>query len=267
MELPSISVITPSYNHADFIERTIRSVLEQSYPRLEYLVMDGGSSDGTVEVLRRYGDRLRYVSEKDGGQADALNRGFRETRGEIVAWLNSDDEYLPGTLDAIARFFSEHPEVEWLYGRCPIIDRESRRQASWITRYKEFWQRRYSYRRILIENFIPQPAVFFRRRLLDSVGPIDTRYHNAFDYHLWVRMGAVAPPAFVDRELACFRIIEESKTSSSFVRSFTEELDAARRVAAGRHPVLMTLHAINRYKLSGTYFALAKIRQLRAAVR
>ena len=266
MNLPSLSIVTPSFNHAEFIERTIQSVLDQGYPNLEYLVMDGGSTDGTAEILRRYGGRLRYVSEKDGGQADALNQGFSRTSGEIVAWLNSDDEYLPGAFDAVARFFAANPSVEWVYGRCPIIDRQSRPQKALITAYKEFWQRRYSYRRLLIENFIPQPAVFFRRRLLDRVGPLDTGYHNAFDYHLWVRMGAVAAPAFLDRELACFRVIDESKTSSNFVRSFTEELDAARRVAAGRHPVLMMLHAVNRYKLSWTYAALARVRRMRANV-
>lgn len=266
MELPSLSVITPSYQHVEFIERTIRSVLAQNYPRLEYLVMDGGSSDGTVDILRRYASELEYVSEKDGGQAAALNAGFARTGGEIVAWINSDDEYLPGAFDAVGRFFATHPDVEWLFGRCPIIDRSSRRQKALITRYKEFWQRRYSYQRLLIENFIPQPAVFFRRRLLERVGPLDTAYHNAFDYHLWARMGAVARPAFIDQELACFRIIDESKTSSNFVRSFTEELDAARRVAAGRHPVLIALHAVNRYKLSGTYYALAQLRRLGGAV-
>ena len=266
MNLPSVSIITPSYNHAEFIERTIRSVVEQGYPSLEYLVMDGGSRDGTVEILERYREHLEYVSQKDGGQADALNHGFHRTHGEIIGWLNSDDEYLPDALDTVGRFFSANPDVEWLYGRCPIIDRQSRRQKAWITRYKEFWQRRYSYRRLLIENFIPQPAVFFRRRLLERVGVLDTSYHNAFDYHLWARMGAVAAPAFIDRELACFRIIDESKTSSSFVRSFSEELDAARRVAAGRHPVLMALHAVNRYKLSGTYFALAAARRLTSRV-
>lgn len=267
MQLPSLSIITPSYNHAEFIERTIRSVIEQDYPRLEYLVLDGASRDGTVDILQRYASKLRFESKKDGGQTAALNEGFAKTSGEIVAWLNSDDEYAPGALATVGRFFAEHPEVEWLYGRCPIIDRQSRPSGVWITRYKEFWQRRYSYRRLLIENFIPQPAVFFRRRLLERVGTLETAYHNAFDYHLWVRMGAVAQPAHLDRELAYFRVIDESKTSSNFVRSFTEELDAARRVAAGKHPVLMLLHAVNRYKLSGTYYALAQLRRLTARTR
>src|SRR5437773_3575221 len=120
--------------------------------------MDGGSTDGTVAILERHAAQVRYVSQKDGGQSAALNDGFSRTHGEVIGWLNSDDEYLPGALSTVGRFFGEHPEVEWLYGRCPIIDRNSVRFKTWITRYKEFWQRRYSYRRLLIENFIPQPA-------------------------------------------------------------------------------------------------------------
>src|SRR5262245_40781632 len=195
MTLPSLSIITPSYNQAEFIGHTIRSVLEQKYRPLEYQVMDGGSADGTVEILRRHEGQLRFVSQKDGGQAAALNEGFRRTSGEIIGWINSDDVYAPGALQVVGEFFARHPDVEWLYGRCPIIDRQGEIHKSWVTSYKEFWMRRYSYRRYMIENFISQPAVFFRRRLLDRVGPIDESYHCAFDYHLFIRMATAAKPA------------------------------------------------------------------------
>jgi glycosyltransferase involved in cell wall biosynthesis len=257
VRLPSLTIITPSYNQAEFIEHTIRSVLDQQYPEIEYWVMDGGSTDGTVDILKRYSDRLKYVSQKDGGQSAALNDGFRRTHNEIIGWINSDDVYLPGALQAVGEYFAAHPETEWLYGRCPIIDRQGEIHKSWVTSYKEFWMRRYSYQRYLIENFISQPAVFFRRRLLDRVGPIDEQYHCAFDYHLFVRMATAARPAFLERELACFRSYGENKSSSVYQRSFTEELDAARRVAAGKHPVLMALHAVNRVKLTLAYDLLA----------
>jgi glycosyltransferase involved in cell wall biosynthesis len=248
-----LSIITPSYNQAEFIEQTIRSVLDQGHPDLEYLVMDGGSKDGTVEILRKYGDRLKWVSEKDGGQAAALNTGFRRTTGEIIGWINSDDAYAPGAFAAVSGYFEAHPEVDWLYGRCPIIDRQGGVHKGWVTQYKEFWMRRYSYKRLLIENFLSQPAIFFRRRLLDKVGLLDEDYHCAMDYHLWVRMGAVAEPAFLDRELAYFRSYGINKMSAQYRRSFAEELDAAKRVAAGKHPVLMFLHEINRIKLIAAY--------------
>lgn len=258
MTLPSLSIITPSYNQAQYIETTIRSVLDQGYPGLEYQVMDGGSSDGTLAILERYQDRLRFVSEKDGGQSAAVNDGFRRTQGEIIGWINSDDLYAPGALGHVGAFFASHPEVEWLCGRCPIIDSDGLIIKSWITRYKEFWLKRYSYRRLLIENFISQPAVFFRRRLLERVGPLDPDYHCAMDYHLFIRMGSVSRPAIVDRELAFFRISGDNKTSLAFKRSFDEELDAAKRVAADRHPVLMFLHEINRLKLIAAYSLLAR---------
>ena len=249
----SLSIITPSYNQAEFIESTICSVLDQGYPKLEYWVMDGGSTDGTVEILKRYADRLKYVSQKDGGQAAALNDGFRRTTGEIIGWINSDDMYAPGAFAAVDRYFADHPEVDWLYGGCPIIDRAGTVHKGWVTRYKDFWMRRYSYKRLLIENFLSQPAIFFRRRLLDRVGGLDENYHCAMDYHLWVRMGAVAQPAFVDQDLAYFRSYGINKMSAQYRRSFAEELDAAKRVSEGRHPVLMFLHEINRIKLVVAY--------------
>jgi glycosyltransferase involved in cell wall biosynthesis len=258
MILPSLSIITPSFNQAQYIETTLRSVLDQGYPRLEYQVMDGGSTDGTVAILERYAGRLRFVSEKDGGQSAAVNEGFRRTSGEVIGWINSDDFYAPGALGEVGAYFADHPEVDWICGRCPIVDAEGHIIKSWITRYKEFWLKRYSYRRLLIENFISQPAVFFRRRLLDRVGPLDPDYHCAMDYHLFIRMGAVSRPAILDRELAFFRISGDNKTSLAFKRSFDEELDAAKRVTAGGHPVLMLLHEINRIKLITAYTLLAK---------
>jgi glycosyltransferase involved in cell wall biosynthesis len=253
----SLSILTPSFNQASFIEHTIRSVLDQGYPALEYQVLDGGSTDGTLEVLRSYEGRLRFVSGPDGGQAAALNQGFARTTGDVIGWINSDDYYAPGAFDTVMRIFAERPEVRWLYGRCPIVDRDGREIRAMVTRYKEFWMRNYHYERLMIENFINQPTVFFRRSLLDEVArgapPLDEAMHNAFDYHLWLRMAARARPHYVDRVLAYFRVYSDAKTSSNFLRSFREEADAARRVARGRHPVLIALHELNYYKLTAAY--------------
>ena len=258
-----LSVLTPSFNHAPYIEQTICSVLEQGYPALDYFVLDGGSTDGTTEILRRYEGRLGYVSGPDGGQAAALNRGFARCQGDIVAWINSDDYYAPGAFDAVMRVFAERPEVRWLYGRCPIVDRQGREIRPLITRYKEFWMRNYRYERLMIENFINQPTVFFRRRFLGEITggapPLDHSMHNAFDYHLWLRMAKRSRPFYLDRVLAHFRVHSEAKTSSNFLRSFREEADAARRVADGRHPVLIALHELNYYKLTAAYRVLRAV--------
>jgi glycosyltransferase involved in cell wall biosynthesis len=259
MSLPTLSVVTPSYNQAEFIETTIRSVLEESYPGIDYLVMDGGSSDGTVEILRRYEDQLRFVSEKDGGQSAAVNEGFRRTSGEIIGWINSDDYYAPGALNFVGRYFADHPEVDWLLGRCPIIDRHGNEWRGWVTRYKEFFLHRYNYNRLIVENFISQPAVFFRRSLLERSGPLDPAYHCAMDYHLWLRMGALSRPAVIDRVLAYFRVYGVNKMSAQFELSFAEDLDAARRVAGETHPLLLRWKEVNRWKLVVAYKLLAKL--------
>jgi glycosyltransferase involved in cell wall biosynthesis len=262
MQWPSLSVITPSYNQAEFLERTIRSVLAQDYPRLEYLVMDGASDDGSVAILERYAaaGALRFVSEKDGGQSAAVNEGFRRTTGEIIGWVNSDDLYAPGALRTVGAYFAEHPEVEWLFGRCPIVDRDDRPFKGYVTRYKDFWLRRYRYRRLVVENFISQPAVFFRRRLLDRVGLLDPEYHLAMDYHLWLRMGRIAAPAFLDRELAYFRSSGDNKMSLQWRKSFQEDLDAARRVAGDSNRWSVALHRLNGLKLSAAYWLLDRLR-------
>jgi glycosyltransferase involved in cell wall biosynthesis len=267
MALPSLSVITPSYNQAQYLESAIQSVVGQGYPALEHVVMDGGSSDGSLAILERHAaaGELSFVSGPDGGQSAAVNAGFARTRGEIIGWLNSDDLYAPGALDAVGRYFAEHSEVEWLFGRCPIIDRDGREFKRWITRYKEYWLRHYSYDWLLVENFISQPAVFFRRRLLERVGPLMPHYHLAMDYHLWLRMGRVAQPAFLDRPLASFRSSGENKMSLQWRKSFAEDLDAARDVAGGRHPLLIQLHRLNGVKLSVAYWLLDRLARARGA--
>lgn len=263
MQWPTLTVITPSYNQAEFLPRTVESVLSQDYPGLEYLVMDGASTDGSVAILERYAaaGKLRFVSQKDDGQSAALNEGFRRTSGAIVGWLNSDDLYAAGALRVVAEYFATHPDVEWLFGQCPIVDRHDRRIKDWITRYKAFWLRRYSYRRLLIENFISQPAVFFRRRLLDRVGALDPDYHLAMDYDLWLRMGRVAAPAFLDRELAYFRSSGDNKMSLQWRKSFEEDLAAARRVADEGERVWIALHRLNGVKLSIAYWLLDRVRR------
>jgi glycosyltransferase involved in cell wall biosynthesis len=262
MRWPSLSVITPSYTQAEYLPRTIESVLSQDYPALEYLVMDGASTDGSVAILERCAaaGKLRFVSQKDSGQSDAVNEGFRRTSGEIIGWVNSDDLYAPGALRTVGAYFAEHPEIEWLFGRCPIVDREDRPFKPWITRYKEFWLERYSYRWLLVENFISQPAVFFRRRLLERVGALEPALHLAMDYHLWLRMAQVSEPAFLDRELAYFRSSGDNKMSLQWRKSFQEDLDAAARVARQGEGAWNALHRINGWKNSVAYWLLERLR-------
>lgn len=206
---PRISVVTPSYNQGAFIERTIRSVLDQNYPNLEYIIIDGGSTDGTVDVIRRYEPWLSYwVSEADEGAADAIRKGFRKATGSILAYLNSDDLYLSGTLEAIAREF-EQRETDVVYGHLFWIDPEDRVIG-------ERRQTRFSAHAYLFgASDMMQPATFWTREIYQKAGGIDPSFHFAFDTDLFFRFVAKrARFRSVNRHLASFRIHPDSKSST-----------------------------------------------------
>lgn len=255
-----VSVVTPSYNQAPFIERTIRSVLEQRGDfQLDYQVMDGGSNDGTLEVLRRYDGRVRWVSEPDRGQAHALNKGFATATGDVLAWLNSDDVYAPGAVDAAVRALRE-TGARWCFGDCDIVDEHDRPVRSAIARYKSWVSRRYSRRRLVGRNFIPQPAVFFRRDLLEEVRGVDESLRYAMDYDLWLRFARVAEPAFVPRVLARFRWQERSITASGYAAGAWECFGVARRRAEGRERLALPQHLAHVAAEVAVYRALDLVR-------
>ncbi|MFZ0041628.1 MAG: glycosyltransferase family 2 protein, partial [Solirubrobacteraceae bacterium] len=199
-----LSIITPSYNQAPFIERTIDSVLSQNYPDLEYIVMDGGSTDGTVDILKRYSSDLVWTSEPDGGQSDAINKGLRIANGDVVAFLNSDDTYVAGALAKVAAYFESHPQTMWAYGKCRIIDEHDQEIRRPITWYKNMMLRRYSFRKLLAENFISQPSTFWRRCLHDEIGYLNEEEHFVMDYEFWLRAGQRYPAGVIKNYLANF---------------------------------------------------------------
>jgi glycosyltransferase involved in cell wall biosynthesis len=236
-----ISIITPSFNQGVFIERTIESVLAQRGDfETEYLVVDAGSTDTTLSVLRRYEGRLCYVSEPDRGQCDAINKGLRMTTGEVVAWLNSDDTYEPGALAQVAAAFRDG--AAWCFGMCRIIDEDDREIRRAITRYKHAQSQRYSIRRLLGRNFISQPATFFRRELLARIGGLDENLHLAMDYDLTLRFARVAPPVFVPRPLATFRWHPASKTGAHYRAGAWEAFRIACRHARGLERLALPGH-------------------------
>jgi len=217
-----LSVITPSFNQGRFIERTIESVVSQDVPDLEYIVCDGGSSDETVAILKRYGERLRWVSEKDEGQAAAINKGIRATRGDIIGWINSDDVYYPSALASVLDFFEQHPERDALYGNANHIDEEDRVLEPY---YTEDWD----YGRLKDVCYLCQPAVFFRRRLIETHGLLDTRLRYCMDYDYWLRLGAHSPFARLPRTLAGSRMYRDNKTIRERVEVHVEINDMLKR--------------------------------------
>jgi glycosyltransferase involved in cell wall biosynthesis len=205
--LPRISIVTPSFNQGKYIEWTVRSVLMQRYPELEYIVMDGGSTDNTREVLEKYADHFSYcVSEKDDGQADAISRGLDRSTGEIMAWLNSDDMLAPDALQFVAHFFRQHPEIDAIYGhRVNVI--ESNQVASyWILPpHSNYLMKRW--------DLIPQETCFWRRRLFERCGNIDKSFHFALDYDLFLRYMKAGQFHRVNRFFGAFRYHSDAKTS------------------------------------------------------
>ncbi len=250
-----ISIITPSLDQGRFIERTLRSVLEQEGDfDLEYLVFDGGSTDGTLEVLRRYDGRLRLVVEPDDGQANAVNKGLRVATGDIVGWLNSDDLLYPGALAHVAAAFTADPDLVWLHGRCEIVDEHDRPIRRWVSAYKDFRCRHYSRRSLLVENYVSQMTVFWRRSAMDRVGTLDESMRYSFDYEYWLRLSAVGDPLYLRDRIAAFRWYATSKSGSSFERQFQEDREAFRRHAPPgallrAHKRLRTAQIVGAYRL------------------
>jgi len=247
-----ISIITPSYNQAAFIERTIQSVLEQNYPDLEYIVMDGGSTDGTVEILKKYSDRIIWKSEKDHGQSDAINKGLKMATGDIVAYLNSDDTYEPGALQRVAEFFKNNPDAEWAYGKCKIINENDREIRKPITAYKNLLSKKYSYKKLLAENFISQPAAFWKRQIHSEIGFFDENEHFCMDYEFWLRIGQKYPAGVIDGYLANFRYHANSKSGGVNKKQFQDELRLAKKFGAD-YPLSVFLHKVNYYKITSVY--------------
>lgn len=210
-----ISIITVSFNQGRFIRQNIESVLCQKYPNFEHIIIDGGSTDNTVSVLKEY-LHLNWISEKDRGQSDGLNKGFRKATGDVVVWINSDDMLAPGALNVINDFFSKNPDKYLLTGRQVIIDGEGKQLR--VLKAKPF-----TYDHLLNErSSVMQNSTVFRRSVLLDVGYLDESYHYTMDHELFVRIVRKYKSYAIDSDLACFRVWEDSKTSTSQIRFFKE---------------------------------------------
>lgn len=214
-----VSIITPSYNQARYLEETMRSVLEQDYPHIEYIVVDGGSTDGSREIIQKYADRLAWwVSEKDRGQTDAINKGFARARGEVLAWLNSDDTYQPGAIREAVEFLRQNPQVGLVYGDANYIDEHGRVIGRFPAAQTDYRRLRQGY------VHIPQQSAFFRADLWRKVGPLDDSFYFAMDYDLWVRLAREAPIVYLPRVWANFRLHSDAKTIAADDRCWPEML-------------------------------------------
>ncbi len=229
---PRITIVTPSYHQARFLETAIRSVLAQEYPNLEYVIRDGGSVDGSVAIIRRYETQLSdWVSEPDGGPGQAINRGFAGASGHILGWLNADDAYLPGTLRAVAEYFMGQPEAALVYGEGWYID-----EAGNQIEPCRFVRRRFDRRYLVNRDPILQPAAFWRRSLWQQVGPLDESLRWVFDWEWFIRAYQQATFHYLPRDLALYRIQPAALTRTGGLARQLEHGRVTRRYGAWWYP-------------------------------
>lgn len=217
---PLVSIITPSFNQGKFLEETILSVLNQDYAKIEYIVVDGGSSDNTLDVIKKYQSRLAcWISEPDKGQTDAINKGFSRANGEIIAWLNSDDVYYADAVSQAVQYLLDHPQIGMVYGDLDFIDENGKLVGKFNAAQTDLPRLRRGY------VHIPQPSAFFRADLWKQVGPLDASFFFAMDYDLWTRISAVSELKYLPgKAWAKFRLHSDGKTVNADDRCWPEML-------------------------------------------
>jgi len=240
-KFPLVSIVTPSYNQSDYLDQTLQSVLNQDYPHIEYIVIDGGSTDGCIEIIDRYANQLAYwVSEPDEGQTDAINKGFKYAHGDILAWLNSDDLYRPGAVTEAVAYLRDHLEVGMVYGDADYIDDTGEVIGHFPAVQTDYKRLRRGY------VHIPQQATFFRARLWQMVGPLDPSFYFALDYDLWVRIAALAPIRYYPRTWAAFRLHRDAKSLAEADRCWPEMIRVHERLGGGRLSVIYAKYLLRR---------------------
>ena len=259
--LPSITILTPCLNAVGTLEECLGSVRQQGYPKLEHVVVDGGSTDGSLALLEA-AEELRFISEPDQGRADAVNKGVPMSTGEVIGFLNADDRYERGALWQVGEAFARDAEAMWVTGYCRIIGRNGSEIREPITRYKNFLLRHFSFPLYLTQNFVSDPATFVRRSALDEVGLLDGHYRISHDYDLWLRVARRWDPIILERYLASFRMVEGTLSMTGFERQFREHADCARRWGGG-HRGAVALNVVISRAIVAIYQGLRMARRLR----
>jgi glycosyltransferase involved in cell wall biosynthesis len=241
-----VSIVTPSFNQARFLERTIQSVLNQTYDDIEYIIIDGASTDGSQEIIKRYEDRLAdWVSEKDKGQTDAINKGFARASGEVMAWLNSDDTLEPQAVEQAVAALQENPTVGMVYGHGFFINAKDEKIGEFPSAQTDYRRLRRGYVHIC------QQAAFWRSELWGKVGPLDDSIYFAMDYDLWLRLAKQAPILFINEHWANFRLHGDAKTIAEDDRCWPDMLRIHLRDGGSRWSLLYMKYLLR--KLAGPY--------------
>lgn len=245
-KLPKISIIIPSYNKAKFVKETLNSIIDQKYPDLEVIIQDGGSTDGTLEIIKRFAKRyskiISWESKKDKGQTDAINKGLKKANGEVIAYLNADDIYKKGTLNKVGKYFAKYPNTLWVAGKGETVDEKGRKTLEWVTDYKNYLLKLNNYDLLLMVNYPMQPSVFLSRKACRKYGPFTGR-NNIMEYDFWLKLGKKEMPKIINSYLSSFRLHKESISMRDFKKTLLEDERIARRYTG--NPVIIGLHKLH----------------------
>lgn len=245
--LPKISIVIPSYNKVKYIEETLKSIISQNYPKLEVIIQDGGSNDGTVEIIKqiasKYSKIIKWASRKDKGQVDAINKGLKKATGEILTYINADDVYGKGALKMVGKYFTKEPNTLWLAGKGSVIDAESKEILRPVTFYKNFLLTINHYSLLKVVNYLMQPSVFLSRHAYQKFGPFSGISDFVTEYDLWLKLAKLQMPVVINRNLSKFRIEKDTKTKNMFQKLLKEDERILKRHT--KNLVVLFLHKIH----------------------
>jgi glycosyltransferase involved in cell wall biosynthesis len=244
---PKISIVIPSLNKVEYIEKTLKSVVSQDYSDFEVIIQDGGSTDGTLEIIEKYGREnpklISWVSKRDRGQAEAVNEGFKKANGEVYAYLNADDVFKKGALKKVAGAFKKNRDALWVAGKGRIINKRGIEITSWVTKYKNLLLDRNKFRLLLTVNYLVQPSVFISKKAFEKYGPFVGWRKSIMEYDLWLKIGEKEMPVVIKDCLSGFRIAEGTASSTLYRQILAKDHQLAARYT--KNPFILSLHHLN----------------------
>lgn len=248
-DLPLISIVIPSFNKIDYVDKTLSSIVEQKYPNLEVIINDGASNDGTVEVIKKYAKKypkiISFVSKKDNGQLDAINRGLKKAKGQVLTFINADDVYKKGALLKVGKYFRDYPETMWLVGYGDIIDSAGKVVSLWVSEYKNALINLNTLGGLQMVNYITQPSTFFSQKTYQRYGPFTGTRNYVMEYELWLKLRRVNKPAIMREYLSSFRLTLDNISSTAFRKLLALDFEIAQKYTSNR--LILLLHILNNW--------------------
>lgn len=256
MRLPLISVVIPSFNKVGYIADTLDSILNQKYPNLELIIQDGGSDDGTVEIIKKYAKKyaqiITWESQKDNGQVDAINKGLKKSKGKIVTFINADDIYVKGSLVKVGKFFLKNPETLWLVGRGKVINDKGKEVYTTVTRYKNSLLKANKYWLLQTLNYFIQPSVFLSREAYKKYGPFKGTSKFVMEYDLWLKIGKIKMPEVLLVTLSCFRLSQEGLSLNISKEILRNDFEITQKHVDNK--IILVLHKLHNLGRIGTAY-------------